>query len=158
MIRIALAAAVLSLAACGGGEPGRSVRPPGVGVLTEGRAEVRVRGALRTRFDVPLDGGAINIYQHPRGGFALTWGGQDQPAVGIGGPLFEGTRVTGNGLSVTLTAPDEGLPVVFTSFDGECQVTLVEVERDRLDGTFSCVGLSARGLVIDATGTFSASG
>lgn len=149
---------LLFLAACEGEAPGPPPRPPGVGVLTEGRAEVRVSGALRTRFDVPLDGRATNIYQPPAGGFALSWAGPDGTAVGVGGPLFQGTRPTDEGFSVTITAPADGLPVVFTSFGGECEVTLVEVERDRLDGTFACASLSARGLVVDATGTFTASG
>ncbi|MGH2723370.1 MAG: hypothetical protein ACRDI0_03745 [Actinomycetota bacterium] len=145
-----------SLSACGGGGGAVETPSPIASPLTSGRAEVRVTGDVRDRFQVPLDAEATTIYQPPAGGFAVTWG-QEGHGLGVGGLLFTGTRSTDQALSVTVTALRDGAPVVLASFDGECEVTIDRADGTGIEGSFRCVALSVRDLFADARGTFSAS-
>lgn len=157
-MRGAVVAALVVLAACGGGGGDEPVQQPSPlpTPLTSGRAEVRVTGNVRETFEVPLDREAVTIYRPPEGGFAITWSAEGR-SLGIGGHLFTGTRPTGERLSVTVTALRDGVPVVLASLDGECRVTIERADRDGIEGTFECLGLSSQDLVAGATGTFSAS-
>ena len=158
-MRAAALAALLLLAGCGDGGGGDAVETPSPlpTPLTSGRAEVRVTGNVRETFEVPLDREAMTIYQPPAGGFAVTWSAEGR-SLGIGGHLFTGTRPTGERLSVTITALRDGVPVVLASFEGECRVTIDRADRDGIEGSFECLGLSTRDLFAGAEGTFSASG
>jgi hypothetical protein len=156
--RAALALLVVAVApACGDGGGVAEVQSPIVAPLRSGSAEVRVTGDVRDRFHVPLDPAVTTIYQPPGGGFAVSWGGEGR-GLGIGGHLFTGTRSTGEGLSVTVTALDDGVPVVLASVGGECEVTIDRADAEGIEGSFRCVALSTRDLFADARGSFSARG
>ncbi len=160
-LRALAVSAALLVPACGGGQPEEALplqAPDAAPSLDRGTATVRLRGDLRERFEVPLDVEAPNIFQPPDGGFALSWAGDEPQGLGIGGHLFTGTRETGDGLSVAVTTAAETTPVVFSSFEGECEVTLTTVRHRALEGDFECLGLAARGMRVDARGTFEASG
>jgi hypothetical protein len=150
--------AILAVSCGGDAEPPGGSTPTGTASLSEGRAGVELTGELRERFEVPLDVDAPNIWQPPNGGFALSWAGEEGQGLGIGGHLFEGSRDTDEGLTLTITARGEDLPMTFASSAGECRISILVVERDRIEGTFDCLGLSAQGTVVDATGVFSAEG
>jgi hypothetical protein len=147
------------LAACGGNEQPQSNGPGPLGRrLVEGEAHVALRGDIKTEFTVPLDPTAPNIFQPPDGGFALNWADETAQGMGVGGPLFLGRRMTGERLSLSITAVQEGLPTVFGSFAGECEVTITTAGSEVIAGSFVCEGLTEDGLTIDAEGEFTARG
>lgn len=132
----------------------------GTGNLTRGTLTFRVSGDLRA--SETLRTMISTVYAPPPGGMALVWtaGGTDPATVGFGGLSFVGTRPTDPTLTLTLTAPsrDAGFET-FTSFDRECDVTIGTATPTAIRGSFRCDDLaSSSGVVIDATGTFSASG
>jgi hypothetical protein len=157
--RVVSVGLAMVLAACGANERPQPGGPGPLGRrLVEGEAHVVLRGSIRTEFTVPLDPTAPNIFQPPDGGFALNWADETAQGVGVGGPLFLGSRTTGEDLSVSVTAVREGLPTVFGSFAGECDVTITTAGSDVIAGSFVCEELTEGGLTIDAEGEFTARG
>jgi hypothetical protein len=147
----------LALAACGGGQQPQPEGPGPLGRrLVEGEAHVVLRGDIKREFTVPLDPTAPNLFQPPEGGFALNWADETAQGVGVGGPLFLGSRMTGERLSLSITAVQEGLPTVFGSFAGECGVTITTAGSEVIAGSFVCEELTEEGLTIDAEGEFTA--
>jgi hypothetical protein len=145
---------VLALASCGTGRPDGTVPPA---TLTEGYAAVEVTGDMKRAFTATLDPDAPNVYTPPDGGFALNWADDRGDGLGIGGPLFTGSRATSEAMSLSLSVRDEPVPVVFVDLDGSCQVTVEAAEGERFEGSFACEELSAAdGTTIDAEGTFTA--
>jgi hypothetical protein len=156
-VRLPLAALLLLAAVACGGEGTASSRPsPLSGRLTTGEAMVELTGDEEIEFAALLDPEAPNIFQPPDGGFALNWVNESSQGFGVGGPLFTGSRETDEELSVSITIVREDLPVVFSSFDGECVVGIDTVDRAEISGTFECAGLRAGGATIDAEGDFEA--
>jgi hypothetical protein len=156
-VRRALVAVLLAASACGGDGETRAGRSALGGSLTQGDAEVTVAGDQEAEFEAFLDPEAPNIFQPPDGGFALNWVDQSSQGFGVGGPLYTGTRETDQELSVSITLVQDELPVVFSSFDGECVVGISSVEHELISGTFECSGLVVGETTIDAEGRFSAS-
>lgn len=157
IVSVALA---MVLPACGGedrAEPEASPSPLGRR-LTSGEAHVIVRGDVDDEFTVPLDPAAPNVFEPPNGGFALNWSDGSGNGFGVGGPLYIGSRTTGDDLSVSITAIEEDLPAVFPSFGGECEVSITAVTQRLLAGHFVCEGLVRGQSTIDAEGEFEASG
>lgn len=151
-----LPVALLLLAACGGEGTTSSGPSPLSGRLTQGEAQVELTGEEELEFAALLDPEAPNIFQPPDGGFALNWVNESSEGFGVGGPLFTGTRETDDQLSVSISIVRDELPVVFSSFDGECVVGIDTVDRTEMSGTFECAGLRAGGSTIDAEGAFEA--
>jgi hypothetical protein len=157
-VRRAVVVALVAASGCGdGGDVGTAPSPLG-GRLTEGEAEVVVMGDMEAEFTAPLDPEAPNIFQPPDGGFALNWSDPTSQGFGVGGPLYTGTRETDQELSLSITLVEEELPVVFSSFDGECIVGITTVDSDFISGSFECAGLVVGETTIEAQGQFSASG
>jgi hypothetical protein len=157
-VRWAIVAALVAASACGGDGDAATGPSPLGGRLTEGEAEVVVVGGLEAEFVAPLDPDAPNIFQPPDGGFALNWSDQSSQGFGVGGPLYMGTRETDQELSLSITLVEDELPVVFSSFDGECIVGITTVGDDAISGSFECTGLVVGDTTIDAEGRFTASG
>jgi hypothetical protein len=157
-VRRALVAAVVAASACGGDGDAATGPSPLGGRLTEGEAEVVVMGDLEAEFTAPLDPEAPNIFQPPDGGFALNWSDPSSQGFGVGGPLYTGTRETDQELSLSITLVEEELPVVFSSFEGECIVGITTVTDDAISGSFECAGLVVGETTIEAEGQFNASG
>lgn len=148
----------LVLPACGGdgrAEPSASPSPLGRRLST-GEAHVIVRGDIEDEFTVPLDPTAPNVFEPPDGGFALNWADASANGVGLGGPLYIGSRSTGDDLSVSITTVVDDLPVVFASFDGECEVSITAVSQRVFAGHFVCRDLVRAQATIDAEGEFQA--
>jgi hypothetical protein len=156
-VRRALLVVLLAVSACGGDGETRAGRSALGGRLTQGDAEVAVTGDLEAEFEAFLDPEAPNIFQPPDGGFALNWVDRSSQGFGVGGPLYTGTRATDEELSVSITLVQDELPVVFSSFEGECVVGITTVDHDLISGTFECSGLVVGQTTIDAEGRFSAS-
>jgi hypothetical protein len=157
-MRRAVVAALMAATACGGDGEAPTPPTPLGGRLTEGQAEVVVMGDLEAEFTASLDPEAPNIFQPPDGGFALNWSDPSSQGFGVGGPLYTGTRETDQELSVSITLVEEDLPVVFSSFEGECVVGITTVTDDSISGSFECAGLVVGETTIEAEGEFSASG
>jgi hypothetical protein len=158
-LRLASAGLAVLLAACGGNEQPQTGGPGPLGRrLVEGEAHVVLRGDIKTEFTVPLDPTAPNLFQPPDGGFALNWADETAQGMGVGGPLFLGSRMTGEKLSLSITAVQEGLPTVFGSFAGECGVTITTAGSEVIAGSFVCEELTEDGLTIEAEGEFTARG
>lgn len=152
-----LAAALLLLAAaCAREGTATSAPSPLSGRLTQGEARVELTGDQEIEFTAPLDPEAPNIFQPPDGGFALNWVNESSQGFGVGGPLYTGSRETDDQLSVSITIVREELPIVFSSFGGECVVGIDTVDRTGIGGTFECTGLRAGGSTVDAEGEFEA--
>jgi hypothetical protein len=155
--RIVSAVLVTALSACGGNDTPQQMPSALARPLTEGEAHVIVRGDIEAEFTVPLDPQAPNIFQPPDGGFALNWADETAQGLGVGGPLYIGTRATGDDLSLSITAVEDELPSVFASFDGECDVSITAVSEKLFAGHFVCRGLTRGESTIDAEGEFEAS-
>jgi hypothetical protein len=153
-VRRAWLLAAVALAGCGegtGSAPSATLR--------EGTAQVQVTGDLRDAFLARLDADAPNVYTPPTGGFALSWADEAGDGVGIGGPLFMGTRETSQDLSLALSVVSRGSLLVFADFEGRCRITVEVLEPDDFQGGFTCEELAATdGTTIDADGTFQAGG
>ena len=130
------------------------------GTLSRGGLSIRVTGQLRA--ENTLRDLISATYSPPPGGIALVWtaGGTDATTVGIGGASFVGSQPTAPTLTMTITVPSaDGSFETFVSFAGECTITLNEASANRIAGSFRCSSLrSSSGVVVDATGIFSASG
>ena len=149
----------MALAACGGSPQPQPEGPGPLGRrLIEGEAHVVLRGDIKTEFTAPLDPSAPNLFQPPDGGFALNWADETAQGMGVGGPLFLGSRTTGEDLSLSITAIHDGLPTVFASFAGECAITITTAGSEVLAGSFTCEELVEDGMAIDAEGEFTARG
>jgi hypothetical protein len=157
-VRWTLVAALVAASACGGDGDAATGPSPLGGRLTEGEAEVVVMGDLEAEFVAPIDPDAPNIFQPPDGGFALNWSDQSSQGFGVGGPLYTGTRETDQELSLSITLVEDELPVVFSSFDGECIVGISTVGNDLISGSFECAGLVVGDTTIEAEGQFTAGG
>jgi hypothetical protein len=155
-VRVFSVALLLFAGACGGDGTASSGPSPLSGRLTEGEAQVTLTGDQEIEFTAPLDPDAPNIFQPPDGGFALNWVNESSQGFGVGGPLYTGSRETDDELSVSISIVQEELPIVFSSFGGECVVGIDSVGRTGIAGTFECTGLRAGGSTIDAEGEFEA--
>ena len=147
---------VITITDSGGPVPTTS---PGItGSVNVGNASIAVSGALQTsQPTLPLASPAI--YSPPPGTFTLAW---STAAAGfaLGGTSFVGTRPTSAALRLTFFVHSASGTASFASDDGGCDVTVTTAEATAFDGTFSCTGVTdVNGtLVVDAQGTFSASG
>jgi hypothetical protein len=158
-VRTAAVGLALLLAACGGDGQAESPMPDPLGRrLVDGEAHVILRGDIKVEFTVPLDPSAPNLFQPPDGGFALNWADETAQGMGVGGPLFLGSRTTGEDLSLSITAIHDGLPTVFASFAGECAITITTAGSEVLAGSFACEELFEDGMTIHAEGEFTARG
>jgi hypothetical protein len=140
------------------GGPVPTTSPGITGSVNAGSASITVSGGLQTtQPSLPLASPAI--YAPPPGAFTLAW---STAAAGfaLGGTTFVGTEPTSETLRLTLTVHSASGTASFTSVDGGCDVTVTTADATSFDGTFACSRMSdANGtVVIDAHGTFSASG
>lgn len=140
------------------GGPVPTTSPGITGSVNVGNASIAISGALQTsQPTLPLASPAI--YSPPPGTFTLAW---TAAAAGfaLGGTSFVGTRPTSATLRLTFFVHSASGTASFVSEDGGCDVIVTTAEATAFDGTFSCTGVTdVNGtLVVDAQGTFSASG
>jgi hypothetical protein len=136
-----------------------SLPPGGDGTLTSGSVSFRLSGDVAV--ETTLSNLVSGFASAPPGGFALVWtsGGADASVVGIGGGSFTGTRPTAPTLTLSIAAQSDAGVLAFISSAGECSITLDVAEPSRFEGSFRCTALrSATGEVIDASGSFEATG
>ena len=91
---------------------------------------------------------------------ALNWLSSEGGSVGINGPSFQGTMQTESALRLELAIREGEGTVAFRSDDGSCSVTIDRASVSHLSGSFNCSGLESTdgSVVVDATGTFTATG
>ena len=129
-----------------GGSPG----PPGPS--RSGTARLEVTGAVAATVELPrLTSRAFA----PGGGFAFVWGDGKGDALGVGGPVFAGSRKTSNRLVVTILLAGRH-PLLVSSSAGECDVSLRAVSHGRLRGELRCSGLRTPRGALGATARFEA--
>lgn len=139
------------------GATGASGMPaPGAGELTRGRITMQISGEVEA--EATLDQVISAVYSPPPGALAIVWAsGTDANVVGLGGASFVGSRPTSPTLTLTITAQTGRDIASFVSVDGECEVSILVAERDRVFGSFTCAGLtSSAGRVADASASFEA--
>ena len=140
------------------GGPVPTTSPGITGSVSVGNVSISISGALQTsQPTLPLASPAI--YSPPPGTFTLAW---TAAAAGfaLGGTSFVGTRPTSAALRLTFFVHSASGTASFVSEDGGCNVIVTTADATAFDGTFSCTGVTdVNGtLVVDAQGTFSASG
>lgn len=91
---------------------------------------------------------------------ALNWLSSGDGSFGINGPSFHGTVQTDSALRVELAIREGERIVAFRSNDGSCSVTIDRASVSNLSGAFTCSDLASTdgSVVVDATGTFAATG
>ena len=91
---------------------------------------------------------------------ALNWLSSRGGSFGINGPSFQGTMPTDSALRVEFAIRAGEGAVEFRSNDGSCSVTIDMASVSHLSGAFTCSGLQSTdgSVVVDATGTFTATG
>jgi hypothetical protein len=138
------------------GSSGASAPGPGAGELTRGRITMQISGEVEA--EATLDQLISAVYSPPPGSLAIVWAsGTDANVVGLGGDSFVGSRPTSPTLTLTITAQTGGDIASFVSVDGECEVSILVAERDRVFGSFTCAGLtSSAGRVADVSASFEA--
>ena len=183
VIAVGLVSAACSKSSSPGASPTENTVPPGVigavpsgaigpggtlpsgspgaatGALHSGQLSLHVSGDIQS--DSTLSELVSTIYSPPPGAMAVVWtaGGTDPTSVGIGGLTFVGTRPTSSTLTLTFAAVGSATET-FTSSNGECSITIDAAEDSQIAGSFTCTGVSSGtgGTVVDASGTFQASG
>ncbi|HYH27976.1 MAG TPA: hypothetical protein VEA19_04260 [Actinomycetota bacterium] len=120
----------------------------GAPFLRSGTAEITIGGrqtSLQLSQTVPSTsaGGVVSLsYGEPSGGTFLN----------IAGQAHAGAVKTGPGFGVSLGDGSATL----TALQDECTVTFEQIAAGSVIGSFVCVGLSAPGGDVDASGTFDA--
>ena len=91
---------------------------------------------------------------------ALNWLSSEDGSFGINGPSFQGTMQTDSALRLELAIRESEGTVAFRSNDGSCSVTIDRASVSNLSGAFTCSDLASTdgSVVVDATGTFAATG
>jgi hypothetical protein len=99
------------------------------------------------------------VWSPPPGTMALRWAG-DGGSLAIAGDSFTNRVTTSPTLTLTFTARVDGIVKRFRSTAGECAITVSEALPDATSGVYGCTQVASQDgtLVVDAQGTFQASG
>ena len=129
------------------------------GDLVQGTLGLQIAGDVELETSLPrLITGVVTTAP---GAFAVVWAGAgaDATTVGIGGGSFVGTQTSSPTLVLAITAQTADGLFTWVSTAGECEVRLEEADTDRVQGTFTCHGLSTgSGEVVDVSASFQATG
>lgn len=143
--------------------PSGSVPPtssPGItGSVSRGTASVAVTGGLNAT--VALGKLSSAVWAPPPSGIALTWAGDRQQSLSIGGPSFTSQQPTSDARVLSFgVLGSTGSLVQFRSAAGECLVTINPALPDNMGGVFTCHQLASSdgAVTVDVQGTFSATG
>ena len=139
--------------------PSATGSPGPASALDTGAATLSLSGDLT--IDVPFASIATPAdWAPPPAPMDITWLGPSTQTFGLSGTSFVSRAATSpdRALSFTVTGPDG--PVVFSSTDGECIVTITPALPDNMGGVFTCTLLTdVEGVTtVDARGVFSATG
>jgi hypothetical protein len=128
-----------------------------------GAASVVVTGGANAT--VGFEGMASpTVWSLPPGSIALEWTGPSGQFLALSGPAFTSRMQTSPSLSLSFSVhgivSGSSVPLTFTSTNGECFVTITSAFATHMSGTFDCSNLpdASGGVVVGATGTFSATG
>jgi hypothetical protein len=138
--------------------PGSTSSPGVAGSVTQGSGTLAVTGQV-------VQSSALDqlttpaVWSPPPGTIALRWSGNGG-SLTIAGDSFTNRVTTSSSLSLSFSVRVDGIARTFRSASGECAITISEALPTQMSGVYQCSQVSSENgtLVVDAQGTFQASG
>jgi hypothetical protein len=137
--------------------PSESASPGPASPLSAGVATLILSGGLSST--VPMNQLVLPaVWAPPPGSMDLIWRGSGPAELRLTGAAFVSQARTSADRTLGFTVGTPDGPLVFTSANGECSVTITPALPDNVGGVFSCSALTDGGGVttVAARGVFSA--